>query len=177
MKRLAVFASGSGTNFEAIAQACVDGRLDARVALLVCDVPGAKVLERGARFGVETFCYLVIFLIFLLMGVEKFGKFDHDAIVQDQKAAAQAEGRPYISPVEKIRLEEGEEAYQEELKKLEDARKAEEAKLAALSPEARKALQDKEKAVLAEFNDLRKANGRAPLEDKAAAPRNKLRKE
>lgn len=57
MKRLAVFASGSGTNFEAIAQACVDGRLDARVALLVCDVPGAKVLERGARFGVETFCF------------------------------------------------------------------------------------------------------------------------
>ena len=57
MKRLAVFASGSGTNFEAIAQACVDGRIGARVALLVCDVPGAKVLERGARFGVETFCF------------------------------------------------------------------------------------------------------------------------
>ena len=57
MKRLAVFASGSGTNFEAIVQACVDGRIDARVALLVCDVPGAKVLERGGRFGVETFCF------------------------------------------------------------------------------------------------------------------------
>ena len=57
MKRLAVFASGSGTNFEAIAQACVDGRIDARIALLVCDVPGAKVLERGERFGVETFCF------------------------------------------------------------------------------------------------------------------------
>ena len=61
MKRLAVFASGSGTNFEAIAQACVDERLDARVALLVCDVPGAKVLERGARFGVETFCNTYIY--------------------------------------------------------------------------------------------------------------------
>ena len=57
MKQLAVFASGSGTNFEAIAQACADGRLSARVALLVCDVPGAKVLERGARFGIETFCF------------------------------------------------------------------------------------------------------------------------
>lgn len=57
MKRLAVFASGSGTNFEAIAQACADGRLDAEVSLLVCDVPGAKVLERGERFGVETFCF------------------------------------------------------------------------------------------------------------------------
>ena len=39
-KRLAVFASGSGTNFEAIAQACADGRLDAEVALMVCDKPG-----------------------------------------------------------------------------------------------------------------------------------------
>ena len=57
MKQLAVFASGSGTNFEAIAQACAAGRLNARVALLVCDVPGAKVLERGARFGIETFCF------------------------------------------------------------------------------------------------------------------------
>ena len=57
MKKLAVFASGSGTNFEAIAQACADGRLNARVALLVCDVPGAKALERGARFGIETFCF------------------------------------------------------------------------------------------------------------------------
>lgn len=57
MKRLAVFASGSGTNFEAIAQACADGRIDARVALLVCDVPGAKVLERAERFGVPAFCF------------------------------------------------------------------------------------------------------------------------
>ena len=57
LKKLAIFASGSGTNFEAIARACADGRLDAEVALLVCDVPGAGVLERGARFGVETFCF------------------------------------------------------------------------------------------------------------------------
>lgn len=56
MKQLAVFASGSGTNFEAIAQACADGRLEARVALLVCDVPGAPVLARAERFGIETFC-------------------------------------------------------------------------------------------------------------------------
>ena len=57
MKQLAVFASGSGTNFEAIAQACADGRLEARVALLVCDVPGAPVLARAERFGIETFCF------------------------------------------------------------------------------------------------------------------------
>lgn len=57
MKNLAVFASGSGTNFEAIAQACADGRINARVALMVCDVPGAKVTERAARFAVETFVF------------------------------------------------------------------------------------------------------------------------
>ena len=58
MKKLAVFASGSGTNFEAIARACADRRLEAEVALLVCDVPGAPVLSRGERFGIETFCFL-----------------------------------------------------------------------------------------------------------------------
>ena len=54
-KRLAVFASGSGTNFEAIAQACADGRLDAEVALMVCDKPGAAVVARAERFGVPAF--------------------------------------------------------------------------------------------------------------------------
>lgn len=57
MKAIAVFASGSGTNFEAIAQACADGRLDARIALMVCDVPGAKVISRAERFGVETLVF------------------------------------------------------------------------------------------------------------------------
>ena len=51
MKNLAVFASGTGSNFEAIADACADGRLDARVALMVCDVPSAAVHEtwRGRK--------------------------------------------------------------------------------------------------------------------------------
>lgn len=57
MKRIAVFASGSGTNFEAIAEACASGAIEATVALLVCDKPGAKVLERAERFGVETFVF------------------------------------------------------------------------------------------------------------------------
>ncbi|MBQ4356182.1 MAG: phosphoribosylglycinamide formyltransferase [Bacteroidales bacterium] len=55
MKTLAVFASGSGTNFEALAQACADGRLDARIALMVCDKPGAAVIDRARRFGIESF--------------------------------------------------------------------------------------------------------------------------
>ena len=49
MHNLAVFASGTGSNFEAIADACADGRLDARVALMVCDKPGAPVVEKAAR--------------------------------------------------------------------------------------------------------------------------------
>ena len=44
MRRLAVFASGSGTNFEAIVTACEQGVLDAEVVLMVCDKPGAKVV-------------------------------------------------------------------------------------------------------------------------------------
>jgi len=55
--KLAVFASGNGTNFEALAQACADGRLDAEIVLMVCDKPGAFVCERAARFGVETFVF------------------------------------------------------------------------------------------------------------------------
>ncbi|MCQ2263157.1 MAG: phosphoribosylglycinamide formyltransferase [Bacteroidales bacterium] len=57
MKNIAIFASGSGTNFEALAQACADGRLDARVVLMVCDKPGAPVIERANRFGVESFVF------------------------------------------------------------------------------------------------------------------------
>ena len=56
-KKIAIFASGSGTNFEALAQACADGRLNAEVVLMVCDKPGAKVIERAERFGVESFVF------------------------------------------------------------------------------------------------------------------------
>ena len=54
---IAVFASGSGSNFEAIATACAHGRLAARVALLVCDKPGAPVCVRAERLGIETFVF------------------------------------------------------------------------------------------------------------------------
>ena len=107
--------------------------------------------------GGETLCYLGIFLIFLFMKVEKFGKIDHKAIVEDQKAAAKAEGRQYISAEEKIRIEEGEEAYQAELKKQADAAKKEEARIAKLTPEQKKAEKEAEAKLLEEFNALRKA--------------------
>ena len=55
--RLAVFASGSGSNYEAIAQACCDGSINAEIVLLVCDKPGASVLERAKRYGTECFAF------------------------------------------------------------------------------------------------------------------------
>lgn len=57
MKTLAVFASGTGSNFEAIADACADGRLDARVALMVCDKPGAAVIAKAEKRGIECFVF------------------------------------------------------------------------------------------------------------------------
>ena len=56
-KQLAVFASGTGTNFEAIARACAEGTIQADVAVMVCDKPGAAVIEKAARYGVDTFVF------------------------------------------------------------------------------------------------------------------------
>ena len=56
-KQLAVFASGTGTNFETIARACAEGVLDAEVAVMVCDKPGAAVIEKATRYGIETFVF------------------------------------------------------------------------------------------------------------------------
>lgn len=57
MHRIAVFASGEGTNFEAIVTACEQGEIAARVALLVCDRPGARAVERAAAHGVACFAF------------------------------------------------------------------------------------------------------------------------
>ncbi|MBQ3209645.1 MAG: phosphoribosylglycinamide formyltransferase [Alistipes sp.] len=57
MHRIAVFASGKGTNFEAIAAACSSKELDARVVLLVCDKPQAEVVAKAARLGIECFAF------------------------------------------------------------------------------------------------------------------------
>ena len=54
-KQLAVFASGTGTNFVAIAKACAEGKIPADVAVMVCDRPGAAVIDRARELGVETF--------------------------------------------------------------------------------------------------------------------------
>jgi len=50
--KLGVMASGSGTNFEAIAQAIADGELHARIQVLIYNNPGAKVVARAERWGI-----------------------------------------------------------------------------------------------------------------------------
>ncbi|MBB5355713.1 phosphoribosylglycinamide formyltransferase-1 [Anoxybacillus mongoliensis] len=57
MKRIAIFASGSGTNFQAIVDAVKKGDIQAEVALLVCDRPHAKVIERAIREHVPVFVF------------------------------------------------------------------------------------------------------------------------
>lgn len=51
---LSVFASGRGSNFEAIASAVRKGRLKVNLALLVCDQPQALVLKKAARLKVPS---------------------------------------------------------------------------------------------------------------------------
>ena len=53
MMRVGVLASGSGSNFSALVQALNVEGSPARVEVLVCNIPGAKVLERAAAAGVE----------------------------------------------------------------------------------------------------------------------------
>lgn len=53
MKNIAVFASGRGTNFSAIARAVNKGAIKANLALLVCDKPGAPVIAKAKRAHVK----------------------------------------------------------------------------------------------------------------------------
>ena len=51
-KKIAVFASGNGSNFEAIAKACKQQRINAEVAICICDHPGAYVTERAKKLNI-----------------------------------------------------------------------------------------------------------------------------
>ena len=53
MARLAIFASGTGSNFVALARA-VDQETSHEIEVLVCDREGAAVLERAAEMEVPT---------------------------------------------------------------------------------------------------------------------------
>lgn len=50
--KIAVFASGSGSNFQAIHEAIEAGELHAKIALVVTDRPEALVVQRAERAGI-----------------------------------------------------------------------------------------------------------------------------
>lgn len=52
---IAVFASGSGTNFQAIIDKVKDGYIPAKIALLVSDNKDAYAVERAKKVSIETF--------------------------------------------------------------------------------------------------------------------------
>lgn len=54
--RVAVLASGRGSNLQAIIDAIEGGRLDCRLAVVVSDRPDAKALERALKHGAEAVC-------------------------------------------------------------------------------------------------------------------------
>lgn len=54
--RVVVLISGSGSNLQAIADACADGRIAATVTAVLSDQPQAFGLERAARAGIPAEC-------------------------------------------------------------------------------------------------------------------------
>ncbi|MFN9856589.1 MAG: formyltransferase family protein, partial [Pseudanabaena sp.] len=50
--KLAVLASGSGSNLEAIAQAINDGKLSAKIAVVIYNEPDAFARQRAEKFGI-----------------------------------------------------------------------------------------------------------------------------
>jgi phosphoribosylglycinamide formyltransferase-1 len=52
MKRLVVMASGTGSNLQAVIDACADGSLSATVAAVVSDTAHARALERADAAGI-----------------------------------------------------------------------------------------------------------------------------
>ncbi len=51
MIRIAVLASGGGTNLQALLDACAAGRIDGRVEVVLSNVPAAPALDRARRAG------------------------------------------------------------------------------------------------------------------------------
>ena len=54
MKNIVVFASGSGTNFQALIDAVEAGKIDARISGLISSRPGTKALKRADDHHIRT---------------------------------------------------------------------------------------------------------------------------
>ena len=78
MVKLAVFASGQGSNLQALIEAVAEGRLEAEIALVVCDRPGAYCLTRAEAAGIPT-------LVFDPRNYEK--KADYELMIKERLKA------------------------------------------------------------------------------------------
>ena len=52
--RIGVLSSGRGSNFQSIAEAIRKGEINAEIAVLVCNVPGAGAIDRARALGVPS---------------------------------------------------------------------------------------------------------------------------
>lgn len=125
----------------------------------------AQTIMPWIFIGGETICYGLILLINLFMGVEKFGKFDHKAIIIDQRALAAAEGREYEPPAVVMAREEAEANA-----------KAEEQRIAESKAKCEKKGLDFE-AEEAKYQEAKKAKEAAAAAKKAAKEEQKKAKE
>ncbi len=117
--------------------------------------------------GGETICYGIILIITLFLSVEKFGKFDHKAIVIDQRALAVAEGRTYEPPAVVLAREEAEaNAAAEEQRKAELKALCEKK---GLDYEAEEAKYEEAQAAKKAAADAKKAAAEAKKAEKEAA--------
>ncbi|MCM3693342.1 phosphoribosylglycinamide formyltransferase [Neobacillus niacini] len=57
MKKIAIFASGNGSNFQAIIDVVKTGELEADIALLVCDKPEAFAIKRANAAHIPAFSF------------------------------------------------------------------------------------------------------------------------
>ena len=53
--KIALFCSGNGSNFQAIADSVKRGDIKADISLMVCDNPKAFAIERAKKLDIETF--------------------------------------------------------------------------------------------------------------------------
>ncbi|MCA1029028.1 phosphoribosylglycinamide formyltransferase [Cytobacillus kochii] len=57
MKNIAIFASGSGTNFQAIVDAFKNDELQVDIKLLISDKPESYCIQRAVNEGIPTFAF------------------------------------------------------------------------------------------------------------------------
>ncbi len=117
--------------------------------------------------GGETLCYLVIAALFVFMKVERFSKFDHAAIVEDQKAKCERLGIAYVSPEERMAAVEKEVDEAAEVARINDLKALCEKK--GLSFEAEEAKYQQQLAEKNAAAEAKAAEKKAKAEAKAAA--------